>query len=544
MKNKLTLLFLFIPFYFFSQTTENATYKTISGFINYKDKALENVTIFVENTTRFSVSDAKGFYSIEAKVGETLSFSYVGLNEISILIEDVTSMLNIDMTITNSITNSQFNKVPKLGGSNIGEHTEIPVAVLIDGKSLNENAISLTRAIQEKIPYISVRYDDFGEEISYIKGKELNGPVIWDIDGVFFDIPYPILISEVKDVYVFNNLQDEYFIKVNTTIDYKTVKGIYFDNYYFTPEEFYTFDAIPYHKVKTKTPFLDPYKKLKVSEALDVYNKTSINDKNSTNFYFELFNTFKDERKSPPFLLKILADYEKISANNPETLKAIAYKYQEINEHEKALEIYKNIVKLRPNHIQSYRDLANLFLELGNYRDVWLTYKYFLTKGLKFDNNDISEVISSEIISTYNLDLDNVAKSQKIKIENPSKNIDSDVRIVFEWNVTEAEFIIEFVNPNLEVYKIENSLVHNPGLIIDQKTKGYSAKEIFIDKLNQGNYFVNLTYLGNKKYEPTIFKITTYYNWGRPNQTKKIEVFDFTQKDKKIQLLKLKRRFL
>ena len=42
MKNKLTLLFLFIPFYFFSQTTENATHKTISGFINYKDKGENN----------------------------------------------------------------------------------------------------------------------------------------------------------------------------------------------------------------------------------------------------------------------------------------------------------------------------------------------------------------------------------------------------------------------------------------------------------------------------------------------------------------------
>jgi tetratricopeptide (TPR) repeat protein len=544
MKNKLTLLLLIVPFYLFAQTTKNSEFKTISGFINHNEKALENVSIFANNTTRFSVSDSKGFYSIKAKVGETLSFSYVGFNKISVLIEDVTSILNIVLKTNNSLTNTQFKKVPKLGESNIGEHIIIPVVENIDGNSLNKNASSLTKAIQEKAPYLTVRYDDFGEEITYIKGNELNGPVVWEIDGVFFDIPYPIYILEVKEVFIFNNKQVKPFIRVNTTIDYKTVKDIDYDNFYFTDEEFYNFDAIPYKKLRNKIPFLDKYKRLKTAKALEVYTKTHDEDKTITNFHFELFNTFKKEKNSKTFLLKILSDYEKMSFDNPENLKALAYKYQEINEHEKAIDVYKKIAKLRPNHVQSYRDLANLYLELENYRDFWLTYKYFFEKGFKIDDNDIGEIISSEIISTYNLDLNNKVNSKKIIVNNPSKNINGDIRIVFEWNTTEAEFIIEFVNPNLQVYQIENSLNNNQALIRDQKNKGYTSKEIFIDKLIDGNYLVNLTYLGNKHYKPTIFKTTTYYNWGRPNQTKKIEVFDFTEQDKKVGLLKLNRRFL
>ena len=544
MKNKLTLLVLLVPFYFFSQTSQNTLYKTISGFIYHNNKALENVSIFVDNTTRYSISDTKGFYSIQAKIGETISFTYVGLNKISILIEDVTSTLNIDMKLDNSITNSQFNKVPKLGESNIGEHIIIPEIVNIDGNSLNKNAASLTKAIQEKAPYFTVRYDDFGEEITYLKGNELNGPVVWEIDGVFFDIPYPIYISEVKEVFIFNNQQVKPFIRVNTSIDYKTINDIDYDNFYFTDNEFYNFDAIRYKKITNKTPFLDKYKKLKTAEALALYAKTYNEDKHITNFHIELFNAFKKEKRSKAFLLKILSDYEMMADNNPEDLKAIAYKYQEIDEQEKALSIYKKIAKLRPNHVQSYRDLANISLELENYRDFWLTYKYFFEKGFKIDDNDIGEMISSEIISAYNLDLNNDVNAPKIKIVNPTKNIDSDVRIVFEWNTTEAEFIIEFVNPYLQVYEIENSLTNNQALIIEQKKKGYTSKEIFIDQLNQGNYFVNLTYLGNKQYKPTIFKTTTYYNWGRPNQTKKIEFFDFTQKDIKTQLLRLHQGFL
>jgi uncharacterized protein YfaP (DUF2135 family) len=114
--------------------------------------------------------------------------------------------------------------------------------------------------------------------------------------------------------------------------------------------------------------------------------------------------------------------------------------------------------------------------------------------------------------------------------------------LVFEWNTSEAEFILEFINPNLQAYKIENSIDKNNDLIVDQKKKGYTSKEIFINTLKRGNYYVNLTYLGNKQHKPTVFKITTYYNWGRPNQTKKIDVFDFTLQNIKTKLLKLNRK--
>jgi tetratricopeptide (TPR) repeat protein len=241
-------------------------------------------------------------------------------------------------------------------------------------------------------------------------------------------------------------------------------------------------------------------------------------------------------------MLHVLADFEDFSPNNPEDLKGIAYKYQELNEHEKALNVYKQIVKLRPKHRQSYRDLANTYLTLKRYRDAWLTYHYYLNKGFKIEDNDIGEIMASEIIAANNLDKDD--KNQKIKVENPNKNIESDIRLVLEWNTSEAEFILEFVNPNLMPYSVENSSNNNNDLTIDQKKKGYTSKEIFIEDLKQGDWLVNFTYLGNKQYKPTIFKITTYYNWGRPNQSEKITVFDFTQLNKKIELLKLNGKWL
>ena len=546
MKTKILLVLLLIPSFFFSQTDDSFKFKTISGAVSFENKQLSNVSVFIEGTIKYTVTDSKGFFSLKAKPGEVLIFSYFGLKTIPVLIEDVTSVLNINMKVTSSVAEFKTNKVLKLGGSTIGENGLNFFVKRIDGDSLNTYASSLTKAIEEKIPELLLKFNDFGEEIIYLRGQELNGPVIWVFDGFVFDIPIPVFISEVKDVLVMNSKASGFIIQVNTNIDYKKVKDIIFDDYYFTDDDYYKFDATLYKKIKTsKSLYLNTYKKKSKSEdILNIYVNQYSAYKDSTNYHFNIFNYFKKEKISKIILLKVLSDFEKFSSNNPEDLKAIAYKYQELDDNDKALDVYKKIAEIRPTYKQSYRDLANTFLTLKEYRSVWLTYNYYLNKGFKIEENDIGEIIASEIISSYNLDKEPKGVLQKIKINNPKKNIESDVRLVFEWNTSEAEFIIEFINPNLQAYKIENSIDKNNDLIVDQKNKGYTSKEIFIDTLKRGNYYVNLTYLGNKQYKPTVFKVTTYYNWGRLNQTKKIDVFDFTLQNEKTQLLKLNRKYL
>ncbi len=543
MKTKILLLFLLIPFLIFSQNTKESDLKTISGFITYKNKALSNVNIFIENTTRFSVSDNKGFYSIKAKIGEIISFNYVGLQKTNIFIEDVTSILNIKMKEDVNVIQVNTKKVAKLGEGTIGDKGEAFKLIQIKGEELNKNATSLTSAILEKVSLFTVRINKFGEEIIYLKGNELNGPAVWVIDNVTYDIPIPIFIDEVLRVLVVNYGNNGFIINVKTTIDYRKVTGINYDNFYFYDSDYYNYDAISYKKIKTGIPsYLKKFENVKnENDALNLYLQTYSEDKNNSNYHYNVLNYFEKEKFSRNIILKILNDFEAFTETNPEDLKVIAYNYQKLNEYDKAIQIYKKIAVLRPKHKQSYRDLANSFLEIRDYRNAWFTYKYFLNAGFKIKEKDIDDIIVSEILSAYNLDT--ASHHQKIKIIKPQKNIDSDVRLVFEWNTTEADFNIEFVNPNNEVYEIENSAEKNQDLIIDQKKVGYTSKEIFIKHLKRGNWLVNFTYLGNKQYKPTVLKITTYYNWGRANQTKKIDVFNFTLENTKAQLLKLNRRF-
>ena len=60
-----------------------------------------------------------------------------------------------------------------------------------------------------------------------------------------------------------------------------------------------------------------------------------------------------------------------------------------------------------------------------------------------------------------------------------------------------------------------------------------------IEKIEGGPWLINLVYLGNKQYKPTILKVTTYFNWGKSNERNEIKVFELNIKNVKNQILKI-----
>ena len=403
---RVMLYFIFlIPFFLLSQTKskQNLDIRTVSGFIFFENKPLYNVNVFVENSTEITASNNKGYYEVKVKTGDIISFTYVGLNNQTILIEDVTSILNINMKKSNEFNKIDQNKVLKLGGSKIGSSSTSKSVVIIESNSLNKNAATLTEAILEKIPFLHTKQNKFGENIVYVKGKELDGPVKWNFDGYSYDIPIPIYISEVKNIIVTTSEEHVCKITVITNVSSSKIKGIDYDNYYFSDSDYYNFNAKKYNnKIKSTQSYIDEFKKIKTSkEALSIYLSQSLTVKKGVHYHLNIIKYFEKKYRDKNLILKVLLDYETLFSHQPEDLKAIAYKYQELNEDEKALLVFKKIAYLRPAYAQSYRDLANTFLDLKDYRNAFLIYKYYLQKDFKLEENDIGDIISSEIISCY-----------------------------------------------------------------------------------------------------------------------------------------------
>ena len=573
MKKLIFLFTLFFSYTLIAQNTDKVVKKLteISGIITLEDSPLSGVNILIKNSNRGTDSNKKGFYKIKARAGEIIQFSHLNMKPIEILVEDVTTILNLRMSPSENlleeiiITSKSENKkgigikTPRKFSSvrmNIDTRRAGFAAAIIQGDNINKSATSLAQALRGKISNYKLITDINGLEYVRLRETSFIGTVsyaLWDVDGTLYTQVPIIDLNDIKDIAIIKGLAGTVkygsqavggVIVVTTKSNYyasiasKDIKSV--DNKY-TNKDYYDNDAVAINDLKIGEP--EYYKFYEAAEsprlAYEEYKSIYPAYKTNSNFHFNTANYFINSLKSKEYGLKILLDLERYANNNPEVLKAIAYKYQELKLHQEAIVIYKKLMVIRPKHAQSFRDLANAFTHANEYKSAWKIYLYYLKKGFKIKENGIGEIFNTEMQAIYvqRKKKDNI--KEKLAFKNNDSLIGNDVRMVFEWNTSEAEFIFEFVNPNKQSFKVNHTLSENSQQILDEKLIGYNSKEFLIEKVGTGDWIINLTYLGNKKYIPTFLKATTYYNWGKPNQREEIKVHELTLKNVKAKLLSL-----
>ena len=551
-----------LAFLFLSLTVhaQNTIEKEISGIITYEGAPLSNVNILIKNSEKGTSTNNKGVYKIRAKEGDILQFTHINMKAIEVLIEDITTILNISMKAANNeldeviISSKKKNKQTGLypkkpkkissGGFTIDTRRTGYSVRYISGEELNLSGISIGRALQGKIASYKLVVDDFGNEYAKLRDTGTLLTVkyaIWVVDGQVYNFAPPIPLENIKEVAVLRSLAGVNrfgseaiggAIIINTTVgNFDPVKDVYSEENPYTNKEYYNEDAVAYNLLSSaKSDYIIELESISNSnKAFKKYKELLSEHQDKSGFYLNVANSFKFKYNDFENYKRVLLDSEEYSKLNPEELKIIAYQYQQEGFYENALSVYKKIIKLRPKHIQSYRDLINVYIELKQYKKALNTYNYFFNKGFTIEENGIGEIMAREA----------EALTSKISKTNLPDEKTLDTRIVFEWSSSEAEFTLEFINPQKQVYKIEHTLSDNSSLILDEKLKGYTSREFVIDGDIGGEWLVNLTYYGNKKYAPTYLKTTVFNNWGRSNEIKKTTVYKMTLKDQKTQLFKI-----
>ena len=578
MKKLFFTIILFFSFTIIAQNIGNngLKLKKITGVITSDNYALPNVNILIENTKRGTNTNSDGFYKISARAGEILVFSHLNMKPIKVLIEDVTTILNLEMSYAENFLNeisitakssesvSAGLKTPRKfvsGRSSIDTRKAGFAASFIKGSDLNQAASSLAQALRGKVSNYKLITDLNGNEFVRLRETSFTGTVayaLWDLDGVISSNVPNIDLNDVKDVAIIKGLAGTVkygsegvggVIVVNTisnSFSSKANRDIYAKDNEYTNKDYYNNDAISIDNLQTGKPSY--YNLYEVAAtpllAYKEYKNIYPTHKTRTNFHFNSANYFINSLNSKEYGLKILEELEVFADSNPEILKAIAYKYQELRLHKRAIDIYKKIMTIRPKHAQSYRDLANAYSHLNEYKNAWKIYLYYLNQGFSITDNAIGDIFNTEMKALYVQRKEKDSIREKLVFKNNDAAIANDVRMVIEWDTSEAEFILEFVNPNKQSFKVDHSLAESSEQIIDEKIIGYNSKEFLIEKIEEGDWLINLTYLGNKKYAPTFLKVTTYYNWGKPSQKEEIKVHELTLKNVKAQLLAINKNKL
>ena len=555
---KLIVLILFISTSAICQKKINQ----IKGEVSYLDTPLVNAEVKTNSNGESVKSDANGKYIINAAPGQTLSYSYPGMRTMEIIVEDVTRILNIELaTAFNQLDEVVVTKTVRKTQKQLSEEYYLNKNLIntafgiidqeavsyrmkiINGKDLPLGGIDFLSAIQGKFPGLRIERMASSplEPVVYLRGAAGVGfgGAIYDVDGmVYTKAPTFLAVEMIERIAIVTGLNatSKYgfqgnggVIVINTKsasygkidsqipVDLARLRNNIFEN-----------DAIGWEASENVPDYLNQLRRSKTfEEAYDVYREQLELYKNAYHFILDAYQYFAEEQQENAFSDSIIDTNLTVLQNNPIALKALAYLYQAEGKLDKANEIYKQIFTLRPNYAQSYMDLANSYRELGEYQKaaaIYARYGYLLDEGFLRAEGDLGVIMDRELNNLIVVEGNELLSKRELKKLILDDEFDG-TRLVFEWNDSEAEFELQFVNPEGNYYTSEHSLFEDADRIKDEKISGFTSEEYLIDDSMRGVWQVNATYFGNKSLTPTYLKATIYHNYGSASQRKETKVF-------------------
>ncbi len=566
------LLFTLATLIFITSTYAQENLKTIKGKITYLEGPVANADIKVSGTEMILKSNTDGSYEVQAYQGDIITFSYPSLRDMEIVVEDVTRILNITMSPEiNELDEVVVQASKRRSQNDLREDYAINKNIIrtafgyLDAERsagkiriLNEdeiNAVSLCvlDMMRSRFPGIIVSGDcNKGGEVYSARGLR-PGPMIWDVDGQIIanqgpftpSAPIWIDVRNIKRVAVMNSLANTVSygnLGAPGVIVINTIGGIVgsesgkFLDRARLRNNIFKDDALSQSDLSKNEPtyLLDYKSSTSIDTAKSVYENNLKKYFNSPHFLIDSYAYFlnKGEEK---FATDILSKNLPLVDKNAVYLKALAYYTEANGDLNKAKDLYEQVFILRPNYVQSYRDLAESYRSVKKYKkaaSMYARYNYLVAESfLPSDSLGLGAIIDRDSENLMALEGDKVMEGGKVQTRLAKYTEFDGTRMLFEWNDSEAEFELQFVNPEKHYHTWKHTWVANENRIRDEKLKGYSSEEFLIDASLAGNWQVNINYKGNKKLEPTYLKVTTYFNYGLNSQRKEVNVYRLSLKD-------------
>ncbi len=549
--------------------------KVISGIVSDGRTPLENVQIVVDVADATLFTDAQGRYTLNAVPGNTIRYSYTGMKTIEIVVEDVTRILNVEMfpdieeleevVVTKSRRRSKeelelnYNSNPNLIKTAYGiidsETAAYQIRILSE-EYIGSVNLCILDVLRNEFPGVAVKGDCISGGVINVRGSNslFNDQFgIFDVDGqVLTDTPLWILPSNMKRVAVlssfaattkYGSIASGGVVIINTNSGSTYPKSKEIADQARLRNNKYLGDALTAKSLSSSEPtYLQELREAKsLEETKKIHEFYAPRYGASYSYYVDVLTYFTEYWNDDAFNNKIVQDGLLYFNENPLALKALAYIYQSKGDFIKANELYKEIFIQRPNYGQSYMDLANSYRELGDSKkaaSLYMRYDYLVNEGfLENDSTAFAKIMNRELNNLIMLK-GNEILSKKAKKHVMEEDFNG-TRMVFEWNNSEAEFELQFVNPEGRYFTTVHSLAADSERIREEKLLGYSCEEFLIDESLPGTWQVNAKYLGNKSLTPSYLKATIYYDYGNAAQRKEIKVFKLGLKNVNQELFKV-----
>lgn len=529
----------------------------VSGFVFKDGERVKGVQVQNLFSKEVTTTDDSGRYTIKAKVKDELKFSYASMQSELRTVLETTFALNValedqvleleEVTVTGlgkkKRTQEELYRdfdddieIIKTSFGLYSKQTSGYSMSIIDELEFGSGASSLGNLLRGKVPGLSMLSTDNTDGSTQIflrqQGTSNPIPAVFEVDGLLVSgFPSFLDVAQIKRIAVLSGLASvtKYgtmgaggVIIINTKAANFSSSGSSEKVKIFTQEM--NEKVITENQARRNWP--DFLQELYVSENLvkaqEIYDSYEPKFGTNPNFNIDATNYFLEFWGSEAFTSELVSKNLKRFSNDINYLKALAFVLDKNEKYEQSLGLYKQILLLKSNSVESYRDLANAYVNNNQKeRGENLYARYFnLTKeGFFSEQPDaLQNVINSEVKTLLDISEDKLDSS----ISSFITKEDTKTRIVLEWNDDAAELNFQFISPDNILSTWSNTM--DGELSESLLSKGFTCKDFFIYG-EQRNWRINADYKGNKTGLAAYLKITINTNYGAENQKNLIKIF-------------------
>eukprot|EP00761_Pharyngomonas_kirbyi_P012335 gb/GECH01012362.1/.p1 GENE.gb/GECH01012362.1/~~gb/GECH01012362.1/.p1 ORF type:complete len:373 (+),score=100.39 gb/GECH01012362.1/:1-1119(+) len=276
------------------------------------------------------------------------------------------------------------------------------------------------------------------------------------------------------------------------------------------------------------TPYLTAIKKREPESQYEEYMKQLSEYQNSPAFFFDCASHFFDLHQYK-LGIQILSNVIELELESHQLLRVAGYKFDEANELDLAQTVFEQVLRMRKNEPQSYRDLALVLSKRGDYeRALELLWKV-VTGRWDSRFSEIEQTALVEINRILNLlRTSNSLQHQEILKNNPIEErfiypVEFDIRISMAWDTDNTDIDLHVLQPNNEECYYGHRHTSIGGLLSRDFTNGYGPEEYMLLNAISGTYKISAHYYASHQQSltgGTTVLCALFTDYGRPEKEK------------------------
>ncbi len=261
---------------------------------------------------------------------------------------------------------------------------------------------------------------------------------------------------------------------------------------------------------------------------ISAYAKWKNKYKSRPDFYLDAAEVFLRNGQRA-MAIQVLSNLAEIDSESAGLLRVLAFRYSEMGEYALAEMLLREVMELRGEEPQSYRDLALLLAKRKRYSEA----STLLWKVVSTTWDGRFSGIKIVVLNEWN----QIQRKSNRKLSSAQRrfryNMDADLRVVLVWDTDNTDMNLWVTAPDGEKCDLYNRLTKLGGKLSQNLTRGRGPEEFLIRRSSEGKYKIHASYYGTREQtlaKPTTLTARIITNWNRPNQKEEVITFKLGKK--------------